>query len=164
MGRVLTEEVTVAVGPVDAHVAERAALIARVQHVVRVRQRRDTVVARAEAIRTVMASQAQGEDHRPHQQLCVGRSMRHMAYATALHPHRWMLVGERPAFVRVAFQAGLLIALRAIDQARPVRHAPRGCEGAVRVVTIRARHEAFVYAVLEGHGKLRAHIRVAAVA
>ena len=52
----------------------------------------------------------------------------------------------------------------AIDQARPVRHAPRGCEGAVRVVTIRARHEAFVYAVLEGHGKLRAHIRVAAVA
>jgi len=46
---------------------------------------------------------------------------------------------------------------------RPLSHSPCRCERAVRIMTIRALHESFVYPVLEGHGELRLNGRVAGV-
>lgn len=143
--------------------AQRAALIARIEHVMRIRERRNAVIARAEVVRAVMAAEAQRENHRPLEQLGIGGSMRHVTDAAALHADRRMFIGEGSALIGMAFQASVLIALGARLHARPVCHAPGGRERSVRIVTVGTGHEAFVHAMLEGHGELRAHVRVTRV-
>ena len=59
---------------------------------------------------------------------------------------------------------GCSLLTRLLHHARPLAHTPGGGEGAVRIVAIGALHEAFVDAMLGGHGELRAHGGVAGVA
>ena len=87
-----------------------------------------------------------------------------MAGFASIHADHGMLIEERSALFRVALQTRFFVGQCLVIHARAVGHAPRGEERPVRVVAIRAVHEAFVDAMLEGHGELRANIRVAAIA
>ncbi len=75
-----------------------------------------------------------------------------------------MLIDERTALIYMALQARRIGIEGALRHAG-VRDAAGGTgERPVRIVTIRTLHEAFVHPVMRGHLKLRADIRVAAVA
>ena len=74
-----------------------------------------------------------------------------------------MLVHERPALFFVTLQAGLLVRQGLVDHVRPFRHPPGRLECPVRVMAIRARHDALVDPVLEGHRELRADVGMASI-
>lgn len=75
-----------------------------------------------------------------------------------------MFEGERTALIGMALQASLFIGGRLRDQGRPRRHAPGGRKRTVRIVAVRTSHEPGVDGVFEGHGEIRLHICVTAVA
>lgn len=75
-----------------------------------------------------------------------------------------MLKRKRSSLIRVALQAGLFICQSLMNERRPGRHPPCRRERAVRVMAVRAIHEAFVHAMLERHGKIGAYVRMAAIA
>ena len=75
-----------------------------------------------------------------------------------------MLKKKRPAFVAMTVDAGFFVGLGMLYIAWTRRVRPGGLKRSVWIVAIRAAHETFIDAVLEGQGKLRAHVRVAAVA
>ena len=82
--------------------------------------------------------------------------MRQMARHTAFDLNGCMFVHKRAGFVRVALEANQVL--------RPCRSQLAGLEAAMRIVTIGALHESFVYAVMEGPVELLLLIQVAAVA
>ncbi len=90
--------------------------------------------------------------------------MRQMAGFAAIHPSGGVLKNEGPAFIGVAFYARFFIAELLFHQLRARGHPPRGRVRSMWIVAIRALHHSFVDAMLERHGKLRAHIAVAGVA
>lgn len=90
--------------------------------------------------------------------------MGHMTRAAAFHANGRMFIGERAALVGMTLETRLLVAFGAGDHARAVAHTPGGCKRAMRVVTIRAVHEACVDTMFKRHGELRAHSLVAAIA
>ena len=110
-----------------------------------------------------MALQAYGEHDGPFQQARVHRTVRTVASFAAIDTDSIVLEDKRTTLVDVAFETRLFIPLGLIHHMRTIGHAPRGRGGAVRVVAIRALHEALVDAVLEGHGELRAYGGMAAV-
>ena len=148
----------------DADVARGALLEPRIQQVVRIDHRLLAAASPPECARAVMAFEAHGKHCRAAQQLGIHRAMRAMAGFAAVHAHGGMLKDERPAFIGMAFQARFLIAKRLVDHLRTQPHAPRGREGAMRIVAIGALHKALVDAMLKGHGKLRPHRQMARVA
>ena len=148
----------------NADVAGRAVLITWIGHVMRSSLRRDAGAVQAEIPGPIVTFQAQGEHHRTPQQPRVRGAMRYMTGLASLHADRWVFEHKRSAFLRVAFLAGLFIRQPLFHHARTGSHSPRGHERAMRVVAIGALHEAFIDAMLEGHGELRAHILVAAIA
>ena len=75
-----------------------------------------------------------------------------------------MLKNKRSAFVGMTLDAGFFVGLRMLHMAWPRRVSPGGLNRSVGIVAIRAIHETLIDAMLEGHGELRAHVRVAAVA
>ena len=75
-----------------------------------------------------------------------------------------MLKNKRSAFVGMTVDARFFVGLGMLHIARPRRVCPGGLKRAMWIVAIRAVHETFVDAVLEGQGKLRTHVGVAAVA
>ena len=87
-------EVLVAVRSVDLRVADGAFLELGIEHIVPGRLDGDTIVARPEAGRTVVAFQANREDYRPVQEFGVHGAVRAMAEIAALHAHRGVLVDE----------------------------------------------------------------------
>ncbi len=103
------------------------------------------------------------KDDRAAQQPRVSGPVRIMAGLAALDANRLVLVDEGAAFFRVALQAGLFIGKHLFHHTGTGGHAPGRCEGAVGIVAIRAGHESFVDAVLEGHGELAANVGVAAI-
>ncbi len=141
-----------------------AVLIARAAHVVRSGLQGDTVGFAAKCARAVVAFEAGGEDAGAAQKLGVGGAMRIVAGFAAVDAHGGMLKGERAALVGVALEAGLLIGKSVGHHAGADSHAPGGGGGSVRIVAIRTVHEAFIDAVFEGHGELRADVGMAAVA
>jgi len=79
--------------------------------------------------------------------------MRGVAPKAPLRLHRGMLVNERPARLRVALGADRIL----------IGRGPQVVvsEGAVRIVAIRASHEAFIHPVVEGHIEGRLDLCVA---
>ena len=75
-----------------------------------------------------------------------------------------MFKGKGTTFVAVAFQAGFFVGLSVFSHPGPYPHSPSGGLRAVRVVAIGALHEAFVYAMLDWHRKLRPNVGMAAIA
>ena len=69
--------------------------------------------------------------------------------------YRRMLEGEGPGLVRVAIEAELVL--------RSGRSQLMCKKTSMRVVAIAAVHQAFIYFVVEGLGKIRLHIEMAGV-
>ena len=79
--------------------------------------------------------------------------MRGVAPKAPLRLHRGMLVNERPTRLRVALSADRILICRGLQVVVS--------EGAVRIVAVRALHEAFIHPVVEGHIEGRLDVCVA---
>ena len=146
-------------------VALRAVLKNRTGHVMgRRRLDLDAVRLTPQVAGAIMAFQAHRKYNRPRQHPGIGGAVRNVAGEAPIHTNRGMLKNKRPAFVGMTVDARFFVGLGLLHMARPRRVSPRGLKRSVWIVAIRAVHETFVDAVLEGHGKLRAHVSVAAVA
>ncbi len=146
------------------HVAGGAVLITRVGHVVTGCDGQDAGVLAAKRRCAVMTLQTHGEYNWPPQQARVRRPVRKMAGFAAVHSNGFVFIEEGPALFGVALQARLFVGERLVHEAGARGHAPGGGEGSVWIVAVRAIHEPFVDAMLEGHGELSANFGVAAVA
>ena len=93
----------------------------------------------------------------------VGAAVGDVAGLAAVDACGCVLKDKGSAFVGVALQAGLFID-GLVHHARPSRSPPGGRTGTVRIVAVAARHKAFIDAMFEGHGKLRADVGVTAIA
>jgi len=109
---------------------------------------------------SVVAFQAERENHRTAKQAAIRRSVGVMTSLAPFDHGGWVLIDEWPAPVAMAFQARLIVECSRFHHGRTRRHAPRGGECAVRVVTIPTIHEALVDAVFGRHFELRAHAGV----
>ena len=146
-------------------VALRAVLENRTGHVMgHTRLGLDAVRLTPQVAGAIMAFQAQRKYHRPRQHPGIGGAVRNVAGEAPIHADRGMLKYKRPAFVAMTVDARFFVGLGMLHIARPRRVSPGGLKRSVWIVAIRAVHETFVNAVLEGQGKLRAHVSVAAVA
>ena len=74
-----------------------------------------------------------------------------------------MFKEEWATLVRVTLQARLLILETGVNHVRPPAHFPGRTSGPMRVMAIRAGHEAFVHAVFERQSKLSANVVVAPI-
>lgn len=143
---------------------ERAVPVLRIGHIMGGRLQGDAVALPPEISRAIVALQTNRENHGAPEQTSIGGTMREMAGLAAIHPDRGMLENERASLVGMTFQAGLFVPERLVHHAWARRHAPRGRRSAVRIMTVRALHNAFVHPVLERHVELRPHRTVAAIA
>src|SRR2546423_841460 len=144
-----SQEEGIRIGPVYAHVAGGAVLVARVVHVMARRFGEKAGALASQTLGAVVAFQGKGENERPAEQARVHGAMRVMTGLTAFRAHGGVLEKKGAAFFRVALQAGLLVCERLLHHARTGCHAPCWREGPMRVVAIRAGHESFIDAVLE---------------
>lgn len=153
------------VGAVDGHMASVASLVARVDHAVRgmVRISDAAVRSGAEVAVAGVALQTKLGDGRPREQLGIRGTVRPMATDTAVHLPSLMFKDERTALLDVAAHARLQAIVGLVQHFRGLPHAESGCEPAVRVVTVRAVHQALIHAVLVRQVELRPHVRVALV-
>ena len=146
-------------------VALRAVLKNRTGHVMGLpRLGLDAIRLTPQVAGAVMAFQAHRKYHRPRQHSGIRGAVRNVAGETPIHANRGMLKKKRPAFVAMTVDARFFVCLRMLYIARTRRVSPGGLKRTVWIVAIRAAHETFIDAVLEGQGKLRAHVSVAAVA
>ena len=141
-----------------------AVLIARVVHVVRCGLEEDTRVEDPKIRLAVVAFQARGEYGGPPKHLRVHRPVGGVAAFAAIDTDRGVFVDEGTPLIDMALQAGLLIGLRLVDHVRTLAGSPGWGGGSVGIVAIGALDGAFVDAMLEGHGELRAHGGVAGIA
>lgn len=119
---------------------------------------RNAVRSCAEPGDIVVTLQTQREGGRPRQQPGVRTAVRIVASRAALNAHRGMLKDEWPAFIRMAADAGDIVARGMVDHASRTRSSPSRLRRAVRVVTIRALHGALIYPMLERQIKAGADI------
>ena len=146
-------------------VALRAVLEKRIGHVMGCpRLGLDAVRLTPQVAGAIMTFQAHRKYHRPRQHSGIGGAVRNVAGEAPIRAYRGMLKKKRPAFVGMTVDARFFVGLGVLYIARSRCVSPGGLKRSVWIVAIRAVHETFVDAVLEGHGKLRAHVRVAAVA
>ena len=96
----------------NAHMAQGAFLIFRVQHVMRGGLHNYARILAPKRARAVVAFEANRKDNRPLQQLGVRGPMRHVACGAAFDAHAGVFVDERPAFIYMALQAGLFVVVR----------------------------------------------------
>ena len=118
----------------------------------------------AEAGGSVVAFEADRGDGGAAQQFGVHRAVGGVTGFASIDADGGVFKGERATFVAVAFHAGFFVGLGVFGHARTDAHAPSGRLRAVRVVAIRALHEAFVDPMFEGHGELGFHAGVATAA
>src|ERR1035441_3455129 len=129
----LLEEDVTSVRAVNGNVAHGARLIF-IGLVVQRQERREPVALNAQIVNVVA-----GQEPR------IVRAMRHMACRAAFGLHGQMVEDERPALLRMAFEADLV--LRRADL--------RGFwQAAVNVVTVLALHQSFVHPMMEGTVKV----------
>ena len=98
-----SQKVRIAVRPMDPDVAQSAALISRIEQVVRTGLKRDALSLCPERPRSVMAFETERKSHGAPQQFCVHGTVRHVASLAAFHPYRCVLEHERTALIHVAF-------------------------------------------------------------
>ena len=115
--------------------------------------RRSNRLARRKVRRRRVALQAKRVHARPIDQPRIGSAMRDVAGRATLRLHHKVFIGKRPCCLAVAFRADR-IHLSRCAQVLPVK-------GPVRVVAIRALHQALFHLVMERHVELRLGIRVA---
>lgn len=147
----------------NADMAGGAVPVAGIGHVVRDRLRGHAIRLAAKTTSAVMTFQADGKHDGPLQEACVGGTMGGMAGFTPIHADGGMFKEERAALVGVAFHASLFVLQPGIDKMGPAARFPNRGVRTVGIVTIRTGHESLIHAVLEGHGKLRPHVIVAAI-
>ena len=75
-----------------------------------------------------------------------------------------MLKSKGTALIGMALQAGLFVSKSVRHECGPRRHAPGGCECAMRIMTIGTTHEPGIHRMLEGHREISPDISVASVA
>ena len=115
--------------------------------------RRSNRLARRKVGRRRVALQAKRVHARPIDQPRIGSAMREVASCAALRLHDEVFIGKRPRRLAVALRADRIHLCRCA-QILPV-------EGPVRVVAVRALHQAFFHLVVERHVELRLRICVA---
>src|SRR5215510_687973 len=154
----LAEVPEVSVGAMNPDVALRAVLVNRTGHVMGLpRLRLDAVRLTPQVAGAIVAFQAQRKYHRPSQHPGIGGAVRNVTGLAPIHADRGMFKNKRPAFVGMTVDARFFVGLGLLHMARTRRVSPGGLKRSVGIVAIRAVHETFVDAVLEGQGKLRAH-------
>jgi hypothetical protein len=117
----------------------------------------------AEARGSVVAFQAKRERSRAFEKPRVGGPVRNVAGFAAIDAYSDMFEREWPALIHVAFEAWLLID-RLVDHPRTAPGTPGWHVSTVRIVAVWARHESFVYSMLERHRELGPYIWMATVA
>lgn len=152
------------VGAVDADVAGRAVLVFHVGHRVGGGTQGDAVAVATEVAGAVVAFQTKREDLGAPQEPGVHAAVGGVAGAAAIDANGGVFKDEGAAFVDVAFEAGFFVLETVGEHAGAGHHAGVEGVGAVGVMAIRALHEAFVDAVLDGHGELGADVGMALVA
>ena len=149
----------------NSDVALRAVLKNRTGHVMGLaRLRLDAVRLTSQVAGAVMTFKTHRKYHWSGQHPGIRGAVRNVAGEASIHADRRMLKEKRPAFVAMTVDAGFFVSLGMLYIARPRRVRPGGLKRSVWIVAIRAVHETFVDAMLEGHGKLRTHATMAAVA
>jgi hypothetical protein len=144
------EEHATGVGAVDRSVAHRARLV--FLRLVMERRHRGDRGIHGEGV----ALQAKQVDLAALEQSRVRRAVRDVAGDAALDLHGGVLVHERSGLIRVAFEANGVLRGGGAQLPRE--------EASVRVVTIRALHQALVHTVMEGAAELLLDFDVAAIA
>jgi hypothetical protein len=139
-------------------------LIFRIEHIVRRRGHEYSKIFPPKRARAVVAFETNGENDWPLQQFRVGGTVRYVARVATFHTHTGMFENKGAALIRVALQTGLFVIVRRSEQTGRAASPPRGREASVRIVAIRALHDAFVDAVFDGHAELRANRLVTPVA
>lgn len=103
-----------------------------------------------------MALQAKHVDGAEFEQVRVGRTVSDVAGGTTVDFHRSVLENEGAMLLDVALEANCV--LRGGGS-----HLLRG-DGAMRVMAVSTLHEAFINAMVEGHGELRLLLQMTRVA
>ena len=147
----LTKESEVGVGAMNPDVALRAVLKNRTGHVMGLaRLRLDAVRLTPQVAGAIVTFQAHRKYHRPRQHPGIGGAVRNVAGGAPFHANRGMLKKKRSALVGMTVDAGFFVGLGMLHVTRPRCVSPGGLKRSVWIVTIRAVHETFVDAVLEG--------------
>lgn len=144
--------------------ARRAVQESRVGHIMKRSSVGDAVGLAAEIPAASVTFQTDGVDHRAPKQPGIRGTVGDVAGLAAIHANRRMFVDEGTPLIGVALHARLFITHGLIDHAGTGGHIPGRGEGAMGVVAIGTLHGAFIYPMLERHGELSSHRRVAAVA
>lgn len=159
----LAEEFLLGVGAVNFYVTIGAALVDGARHVVwRGPLNVDAVASPAHIAGAVVTLQTKCEHHRACEHPGVCRAVRDMAGHAAIHSHGRVLEHKRAALIGVAIHARLFVGFGRFHVTGTRAVGPGRLERSVWIMAIGAVHETFIHAVLEGHGKLRPHIQVAA--
>ncbi len=148
----------------NAGMAHTAVLILRFGERVRGRRELNPIPLTAKVAAAIVAFETKRKDLRTFEQAGVHAAVRKVATATTVDTNGSMLKNEGAALVDVAFETGLFILQAVRHHAWPRAHLPGWSIRAMRIVAIRALHEAFIDAMLNGHRKLRPHIGMAAIA
>jgi len=98
-----------------------------------------------------MAFQAKRESGGTLQEPRIRGSVRNVAGLTTVDAESSMFESKGAPLIRVALQTRLFVVETLIDHAGPASGAPGGGIGSVRIVAVRAGHEAFIHTMLEGH-------------
>ena len=145
----------------NAYVASRAVLVARIGHIVGRSLSWDAVSLASEVPPAVVTLQTQRKHNWAQQQARIGGAVRSMAGLATIHTNAEMLEYKGPALIGMALETRLLVSHGLLDMAWTRSHSPGGSKGAVRIVAVRAGDYSFLDAVFEGHRELHAHIGVA---
>lgn len=143
---------------VDADVADGAVLVFGVGQGVGGRCLLDAISLAAKVSGAVVTLQTKRENLRALQKAGVHAAMGHVATGTAIDSYGGVLKDKGAALVNVALHTGLFVLEALGHHARTGGHFPGWGVAAMGVVAIRALHEAFIDAVLDGHGELSAYI------
>lgn len=106
--------------------------------------------------RCCVATQAEQVDVAHFQHMRIGRAVRRVAGLAAFHLHDLMLEDKWPLLVRVASETHGVLRGRCTQLVRPFR--------AMRIVTVGALDQPFIYAVVERHRELRLLLQMARIA
>ncbi len=124
----------------------------------------NAVTLPAKVTGSIVTFQTKGEDLRPLEQPCIHAAMRNVAGVATINTNSGMFKDERPALVDVTLHARFFVLEGMCHHAGPRAHAVGWRVCSVRIVTIGALHEAFVYAMFDWHRKLRPNVGMAAIA
>jgi len=130
----------------------------------RSRRQLNAVALPSKVAGSIVTFQTKCEDLRPLEQPCIHAAVRNVAGTATIDTDSCMFKDERPTLVDMTLHARFFVLEGMRHHAGPRTHAVGWRVCSVRVVTIGALHEAFVYAMLDWHRKLRLNVGMAAIA